>query len=62
MKGDIKLKKETYRSWLACGTPRAATSYWQRSTTPAVVEAKTRMWVEFGEAMEQDFYSMPKKF
>ena len=28
MKGAVKLK-ETYRSWLACGTPEAADSYRQ---------------------------------
>ena len=28
----------------------------------AVREAKTRGWEEFGEAMEKDFQSAPKKF
>ena len=64
LKMAIKLKKETYRSWLTCRTPEAADSYWQakRSAARAVMEAKTRVWEEFGEAMEQDFQSTPKKF
>uniref|UniRef100_A0A3Q3X9E4 HAT C-terminal dimerisation domain-containing protein n=1 Tax=Mola mola TaxID=94237 RepID=A0A3Q3X9E4_MOLML len=64
VKGAVKLKKETYRSWLACGTPEAADSYRQakRSAARVVTEAKTRVWEEFGEAMEQDFQSAPKKF
>uniref|UniRef100_A0A3Q3VWQ5 DAGKc domain-containing protein n=1 Tax=Mola mola TaxID=94237 RepID=A0A3Q3VWQ5_MOLML len=64
VKGAVKLKKETYRSWLACGTPEAADSYRQakQSAARVVTEAKTRVWEEFGEAMEQDFQSAPKKF
>ena len=51
VKGAVKLKKETYRSWLACGTLEAADSYRQakQSATRAVAEAKTRVWEEFGE-------------
>ena len=64
MKGAVKLKKQTYRSLLACGTPVAADSYKQakRSATQAVADAKTRMWEEFGEASEKDFQFTPKKF
>ena len=49
----VKLK-ESYRTFLDCGTPEAAGRYRQakRSTTAAVAEAKTRTWEEFGEAME----------
>ena len=35
VKGAVKLKKETYRSWLACGTPDAADSYWQAKRSVA---------------------------
>ncbi|KAK3508160.1 hypothetical protein QTP70_015359, partial [Hemibagrus guttatus] len=47
-----KLKKESYRAWLARGTPEAAEAYQQAKRTTAVVvsEAKTRVWEEFGEA------------
>ncbi|KAK3514741.1 hypothetical protein QTP70_029691 [Hemibagrus guttatus] len=53
----VKLKKESYRAWLARGTPEAAEAYWQAKWTTAVVvsEAKTRVWEEFGEAMEKDY-------
>ncbi|TWW76582.1 hypothetical protein D4764_13G0012440 [Takifugu flavidus] len=48
----VKLKKESYRALLACGTPEAADRYRQakRSAATAVAEAKTRAWEEFGEA------------
>ncbi|KAK0146656.1 putative uncharacterized transposon-derived protein F52C9.6 [Merluccius polli] len=47
----VKLKKESYRTFLACGTPEAAGRYRQakRSAAVAVTEAKTRTWEEFGE-------------
>ncbi|KAK3572306.1 hypothetical protein QTP86_030244 [Hemibagrus guttatus] len=40
----VKLKKESYRAWLARGTPEAAEAYRQAKRTTAVVvsEAKTR--------------------
>ncbi|KAK0147743.1 hypothetical protein N1851_012563 [Merluccius polli] len=52
----VKLK-ESYRTFLACGTPEAAGRYRQakRSAAVAVTEAKTRTWEEFGEAMKNDF-------
>ena len=60
----VKLKKESYRALLARGTPEAADGYRQakRAAARAVVEAKTRVWEEFGEAMEEDFRSAPRKF
>ncbi|KAK3521123.1 hypothetical protein QTP86_021295 [Hemibagrus guttatus] len=53
----VKLKKESYRAWLARGTLEAAEAYWQAKRTAArvVTEAKTRVWEEFGEAMEKDY-------
>ena len=59
-----KLKKESYRAWLACGTPEAAGRYRQakRAAASAVSEAKTRVWEEFGEAMEKDFRLAPRRF
>ncbi len=52
----VKLKKESYRAWLACGTPEAADGYRQakRAAARVAAEAKTRAWEEFGETMEED--------
>uniref|UniRef100_A0AAR2JQZ9 Reverse transcriptase domain-containing protein n=1 Tax=Pygocentrus nattereri TaxID=42514 RepID=A0AAR2JQZ9_PYGNA len=60
----VKLKKESYRAWLACGTPEAAGRYRQakRSAASVVAKAKTCVWEEFGEALETDFKSAPKRF
>ena len=60
----VKLKKESYRAWMACGTPEAADRYRQAKRTAArvVVEAKTRAWEEFGEAMEKDYRLASKRF
>ncbi|XP_029903635.1 uncharacterized protein LOC115356559, partial [Myripristis murdjan] len=60
----VKLKKESYRSMLACGTPEAADGYRQarRAAVWAVAEAKTWSWEEFREAMEEDYQSASKKF
>ena len=53
----VKLKKESYRAWLARGTPEAADGYRQakRAAARVVAEAKTRVWEKFGEATEEDF-------
>ncbi|KAL0184942.1 hypothetical protein M9458_020638, partial [Cirrhinus mrigala] len=58
------LKKESYRAWLVRGTPEAAERYrWaKRTAARVVVEAKTRVWEEFGEAMEKDYRSASKRF
>ncbi|KAK3572627.1 hypothetical protein QTP86_001127 [Hemibagrus guttatus] len=60
----VKLKKESYRALLARGTPEAAEAYRQAKRTTAVVvlEAKTRVWEEFGEAMEKDYRTASGKF
>ena len=52
----VKLKKESYRAFLASGTLEAADGYRQakRIAASAVVEVKTWAWEEFGEAMEND--------
>ncbi|KAK3571285.1 hypothetical protein QTP86_005921 [Hemibagrus guttatus] len=46
----VKLKKESYRAWLAWGTPEAAEAYRQAKRTAArvVSEAKTRVWEDGG--------------
>ncbi|XP_076740219.1 uncharacterized protein LOC143418639 [Maylandia zebra] len=64
VKGATRLKKESYRAWLACGTPEAADRYRQakRNAARAVAEAKTRVWEELGEAMEKDFRATSKRF
>ncbi|KAI3363918.1 hypothetical protein L3Q82_001515 [Scortum barcoo] len=60
----VRLKKESYRTMLACGTPDAVDRYRQakQATARAVLEAKTRVWEEFGEAMEEDYRSASKRF
>ena len=60
----VKLKKESYRAWLARGTPEAADGFWQvkQAAAWAVVEAKTWVWEKFGEAMEEDCRSASEKF
>ncbi|KAI3358719.1 hypothetical protein L3Q82_015129 [Scortum barcoo] len=47
----VRLKKESYRTMLACGTPDAVDRYRQAKQAAArtVLEAKTRVWEEFGE-------------
>ncbi|KAK3512409.1 hypothetical protein QTP70_009831 [Hemibagrus guttatus] len=64
VKDTVKLKKESYRAWLAGGTPEAAETYRQAKRTTAVVvsEAKTRVWEELGEAMEKDYQTASRKF
>ena len=63
MRDAVKLKMESYRTFLACGTPEAAGSRQaKRSAAVAVTEAKTRTWEEFGEAMENDFQTASKRF
>ncbi|KAI3352436.1 hypothetical protein L3Q82_005390 [Scortum barcoo] len=49
---------------LACGTPDAVDRYRQAKQAAArtVLEAKTRVWEEFGEAMEEDYRSALKRF
>uniref|UniRef100_A0A3B3QX38 Reverse transcriptase domain-containing protein n=1 Tax=Paramormyrops kingsleyae TaxID=1676925 RepID=A0A3B3QX38_9TELE len=60
----VKLKKESYWAFLACGTPEAADEYRQakRNAASAVAEAKTRVWEEFGEVMENDFRMASRRF
>ncbi len=64
VKEAVKLKKEAFRAWLAPGSPAAADRYWEarRTAASAFAEVKTRMWEEFGEAMEKDFLSASRKF
>ena len=60
----VKLMKESYRAWLAWGTPEAADGYRQakRAAVWAVVEAKSWVWEKFGEAMEEDYRLALRKF
>ncbi|KAI3355938.1 hypothetical protein L3Q82_004485 [Scortum barcoo] len=60
----VRLKKESYRTMLACGTPDTVDRYRQAKQAAArtVLEAKTRVWEEFGEAMEEDYRSASKRF
>ncbi|KAI3351342.1 hypothetical protein L3Q82_005883 [Scortum barcoo] len=61
----VRLKKESYRTMLACGTPDDAVDRYRQAKQAAartVLEAKTRVWEEFGEAMEEDYRSASKRF
>ena len=64
MRDAVKLKKESYQAFLACGTLEAADRYRQtkRNAAAAVSKAKTQTWEEFGEAMENDFRTASKRF
>ena len=55
--------KESYLTFLTCGTPEAADAYRQakRCSSVAVTEAKTQAWEEFAEAMENDFSTALKR-
>ncbi len=63
-KGRRQAEEGVLLAWLACGTPEAADGYRQakRSAARVVVEAKTRAWEEFGEAMEKDYWLTSKRF
>ncbi|KAK3552203.1 hypothetical protein QTP86_005268 [Hemibagrus guttatus] len=60
----VKLKKESYRAWLARGNLEAAEAYRQakRNAAGVVSEAKTRVWKEFDEAMDKDYRTASGKF
>ncbi|KAI3362807.1 hypothetical protein L3Q82_001854 [Scortum barcoo] len=61
----VRLKKESYRTMLACGTPDAVDRYRQAKQAAALGRSwrqKTRVWEEFGEAMEEDYRSASKRF
>ncbi|TWW56339.1 Plexin-A1 Semaphorin receptor NOV, partial [Takifugu flavidus] len=60
----VRLKKESYQAFLACGTPEAADRYRQarQSAATAVAEAKTRAGEEFAGALENDFRTASKRF
>ena len=64
MKEAVRLKKEAFRAWLAQGSPETAGGYREARRTAASVvgKAKTRVWEEFGEAMEKDFRLASRKF
>ena len=51
-------------AWLAQGSPETADRYREarRAAASVVAKAKTRVWEEFGEAMEKDFRLASKKF
>ncbi|KAI3375518.1 hypothetical protein L3Q82_003846 [Scortum barcoo] len=59
----VRLKKESYRAMLACGTPDAVHGYRQAmaSCSPGCL-GLPRVWEESGEAMEEDSLSALKKF
>ena len=60
----VRLKKEAFRDMLSRKTPEAVARYRRarRAAAAAVVEAKQRVWEEFGAAMEKDFRSAPRCF
>ena len=64
VKEAIRLKKGAFRAWLAQGSPKIADGYREarRAAASVVTKAKTRVWEEFGEAMEKDLRLASKKF
>ena len=60
----VKLKKQAFGSWLAQGSLESADRYWtaRRAAAWAVVEAKARVWEEFGETVDKDYRTSSKKF
>ena len=56
------IKKESDQAWLAFGTLGAAGRYRQANWALAVSEAKTWVWEEFGEVMENDFCLASQRF
>uniref|UniRef100_A0AAQ4S6N9 Reverse transcriptase domain-containing protein n=1 Tax=Gasterosteus aculeatus aculeatus TaxID=481459 RepID=A0AAQ4S6N9_GASAC len=60
----VRLEKEAFRVMISGGTPEAVAVYRQarRAAASAVMEAKQRVWEEFGVTMEKDFRSAPKCF
>ncbi|KAK3535695.1 hypothetical protein QTP70_020572, partial [Hemibagrus guttatus] len=60
---DPSVRSPVEPGWLE-GTPEAAEAYRQAKRTAAgvVSEAKTRVWEEFGEAMEKDYQTASGKF
>ncbi|KAI3369843.1 hypothetical protein L3Q82_024419 [Scortum barcoo] len=60
----VRLKKESYQTMLACGTPDAVDRYRQAKQAAArtVLEVKTSGLGGVGEAMEEDYRSASKRF
>lgn len=60
----LVVKKEAFQSWSAQGSPEAADNYQESRGFAAsvVAEAKTRVTLEFGEAVEKDFQLASWKF
>ena len=58
------INQESIWAFLACGTPETAEGYRQAKQCMAVVivEAKTRSWEEFSEAIDNDFRVALKRF
>ncbi|KAK0143288.1 hypothetical protein N1851_018576 [Merluccius polli] len=58
------IAEEAARSCGEKASPEAADRYWEarRAAASAVAKAKTRVWEEFGEAMEKDFRLASRKF
>jgi len=57
-------KKEAFWASLAQGSPEAGNRYWQawRPEAAVVMDAKTWVWEEFGEAMEKGFRLASRRF
>lgn len=62
VKGASRLKKKAYRAWLACRTSEKAYRYRLAKQHAAMAKAKTRVWKEFREAMEKDFWTALQRF
>ena len=56
--------REAFRAWLSQGSPEAAGRYRvaKRAAALVVAKAKTQVWEEFGENMENDFWLASRMF
>lgn len=60
----VKVKKESYHAWLTYGALETADGYQQAkwSAVLAVAEANIWVWIEFIEAMDQDFWRTLRQY
>ena len=64
MRETVKLKKEAFWAWLSQGSREAADRYRVAERAAALVDAenRTRVWEEFRETMEKDFWLASRIF
>ncbi len=64
VKEAVKLKKKASKAWLSQGSPKAADRYQEarEAEVSAAAEVKIRVWEEFRETLEKDFWLTLRKF